>query len=93
MRDVVEQLLAIYLSDPLAPPLPVQHPADPMATPGSRSRLGVLGTVHSHASPFDLPSAARTARPGMKRSQTDSTVYTGSPVSKRKFGQSEAMPV
>jgi hypothetical protein len=90
MRDVVEQLLAIYLGDPLAPPPPAPLPANHMATPGSRSHLGVPGTVHSHASPFDLPSAAR---PGMRRSKTDTTVYTGSPVSKRKVGQSEAMPV
>jgi hypothetical protein len=89
MRDVVEQLLAIYLSDPLAPPPPV-HQANPVATPGGKSHLGVPGTVHSHASPFDLPSAAR---PGMRRSKTDSHVYTGSPVSKRKVGQNEAMPV
>jgi hypothetical protein len=90
MRDVVEQLLAIYLNDPLVPLLPVHPTVNPVATPGGRSHLEVPGTAHSHASPFDLPSAAR---PGMKRAKTDSHVYTGSPVSKRKLAQSEAMPV
>jgi len=83
MRDVVEKLLAIFLSDPLAEPLPSEVAVDPVATPGSKSRLGLPGSTHSHASPFDLPSTSRR-RPGMMRAVTDSHVYTGSPVSKKR---------
>ena len=82
MRGVVEKLLTIFLSDPLAEPLPSEIPVDPVATPGSKSRLGLPGSTHSHASPFDLPSISR--RPGMMRAVTDSQVYTGSPVSKKR---------
>ena len=59
MRDVVEKLLVIFLSDPLVEPPPADVPADP----------------------FDLPS---TSRPRMMRSVTDSHVFTGSPVSKKR---------
>lgn len=87
MRDVVEKLLAIYLSDPLAQPVPTAQSTNPVATPGSKNRLGVPDTVHSQASPFDLPSSKR---PGVMRSKTDPHAYTGSPVSRRKLGESEA---
>lgn len=90
MRDIVEKLLALFLSDPLAEPLPTEIPANPVATPGSRPRFGLPGSTHSHASPFDLPSISR---PGMMRSVTDSHVYTGSPVSKRRVTTSEALTV
>lgn len=80
LRDVAEKILAIFLSDPLAP-LPSNEANNVVATPGSKSRLGVPGSTHSHTSPFDLPSVAR---PGIMRSKTDSHVYTGSPVSKNK---------
>ncbi|KAH9878713.1 hypothetical protein IAQ61_001987 [Plenodomus lingam] len=84
LRDVVEKLLSIFLTDPLAEPVPSATPMNPVATPGSKIRFGVPGSshVHEHASPFDLPSIGR--RPGMMRSVTESHVYTGSPVSKRK---------
>ncbi|KAH9883082.1 hypothetical protein J1614_000452 [Plenodomus biglobosus] len=87
LRDVVEKLLSIFLSDPLAEPLPPPAPMDPVATPGSKTRFGVPGSTHGHASPFDLPSIGR--RPGMMRSVTESQIYTGSPVSKRKTNTSE----
>jgi hypothetical protein len=90
MRDVVEKLLAIFLSDPLAEPSPTEVSANPVATPGSRPRFGLPGSTHSHASPFDLPSISR---PGMMRSVTDSHVYTGSPVSKRRVTTGESLTV
>jgi hypothetical protein len=89
LRDVVEKLLTMYLSDPLAQPLLAVEANNPVATPGSKLRLGVPGSVDNHASPFDLPSAAR---PGMTRSKTDSYIYTGSPVSRRKVNDNETMP-
>jgi hypothetical protein len=83
--------MAIYLSDPLAQPLLATHATNPAATPGNKpARLGFPGSAHSQASPFDLPSAAR---PGMMRSKTDSHVYTGSPVSRRKVGEVDTMPI
>lgn len=82
LRDVVEKLLTIFLTDPLAQPLPSAVPVDPVATPGSKQRLRIPGSTHGGASPFDLPSIAR--RPGMMRAVTDSQVFTGSPVSKRR---------
>jgi hypothetical protein len=90
MRYVVEKLLAMFLSDPLAQPLPAEQTTNPVATPGSERRVGMPGTVYSHASPFDLPSSKR---PGMMRSKTDSHIYTGSPVSRRKVDESEAAPI
>lgn len=89
MRDVVEKLLAIYLSDPLAQPVPIAQSMNPVATPGGKGRLGVLETVHSQASPFDLPSSKR---PGVMRSKTDPHAYTGSPISRRQVGESDALP-
>ncbi|KAF3036718.1 hypothetical protein E8E12_007327 [Didymella heteroderae] len=80
MRDLVEQFLTLFLSDPLAQPLPSDEPTNPAATPGIK-QAGIFGSSH-HASPFDLPSGMR--RPPMMRAQTDGQVYTGSPVSKRK---------
>ncbi|KAI8943777.1 hypothetical protein NX059_001752 [Plenodomus lindquistii] len=87
LRDVVEKLLTIFLTDPLSEPLPSATPIDHVATPGSKNRLGVPGSTHGHASPFDLPSIGR--RPGMMRSVTEGHVSTGSPVSKRKTNTSE----
>lgn len=81
MRDLVEQFLTLFLTDPLAQPLSSKETVDQVATPGIK-QVGIFGTSHHHASPFDLPSGMR--RPPMTRSQTDSQVYTGSPVSKRK---------
>ncbi|EMD87679.1 hypothetical protein COCC4DRAFT_71080 [Bipolaris maydis ATCC 48331] len=89
MRDVVEKLLVIFLSDPLAEPPPADVPADPVATPGSKSRPGIPGSTHGHASPFDLPS---TSRPRMMRSVTDSHVFTGSPVSKKRPSANRPAP-
>jgi hypothetical protein len=83
--------MAIYLSDPLAQPLLAAQATNPTATPVSKpARLGIPESAHSQASPFDLPSAAR---PGMMRSKTDSHIYTGSPVSRRKVGEVDTMPV
>ncbi|KAF2855263.1 hypothetical protein T440DRAFT_207114 [Plenodomus tracheiphilus IPT5] len=87
LRDVVEKLLYIFLTDPLAEPLSSAIPPDPVATPGSKNRLGVPGSSHEHASPFDLPSIGR--RPAMMRSVTEGHVFTGSPVSKRKTNTTE----
>jgi hypothetical protein len=89
MRDIVEKLLALYLSDPLAQPSSLDQTTNPVATPGTKPRLGLLDTMQSQASPFDLPSSRR---PGIMRSKTDSHVYTGSPVSRRKVAESEAAP-
>lgn len=89
MRDVVEKLLTIFLSDPLAEPPPADVPANPVATPGSKSRPGLPGSTHSHASPFDLPS---TSRPSMMRSVTDSHIYTGSPISKKRGTMNQPPP-
>jgi hypothetical protein len=88
LRDVVEKLLAIFLNDPLAQPLPTDETSN-LATPGSKQHLGVPGTTISHTSPFDQPSVKR---PGMFRSKTDSQVYTGSPVSRRKVVDAEPAP-
>ncbi|KAF2640689.1 hypothetical protein P280DRAFT_399510 [Massarina eburnea CBS 473.64] len=77
LRDIVEKLLAIFCTDPLAQPLPGGVSTDPLATPG---RLGVPGSTHSHASPFDMPS---TARKNTVKPVTEGVVYTGSPVSRR----------
>lgn len=85
MRDLVEQFLTLFLTDPLAQPLPSDEPTNPVATPGIK-QVGIFGSSH-HASPFDLPSGIR--RPPMMRAQTDGQVYTGSPVSKRKINGSE----
>ncbi|CAN9384634.1 unnamed protein product [Alternaria alternata] len=82
MRDIVEKLLTLFLSDPLAEPEPVPVLVESVATPGDKSRIGLFGSAHGHASPFDLPSTQR--RPGMMRAVTDSHVYTGSPVSKKR---------
>lgn len=82
MRDIVEKLLTLFLSDPLAEPEPAPILVEPVATPGDRLRIGLFGSAHGHASPFDLPSTQR--RPGMMRAVTDSHVYTGSPVSKKR---------
>lgn len=90
LRDVVEKLLTIFLGDTLAQPSPVNEPANPIATPGSKQRLGIPGTMNTHASPFDLPSIVR---PGMIRSNTDSHVYTGSPVSRRKTEGNAGVPM
>ncbi|KAF1364101.1 hypothetical protein EJ07DRAFT_173073 [Lizonia empirigonia] len=87
MRDLVEQFLALFLNDPLAQPIPLEDAVNPVATPGIK-QVGIFGSSHHHASPFDLPSGMR--RPPMMRSQTDSNVYTGSPVSKKKDKPSQA---
>lgn len=81
MRDVVEKLLTIFLTDPLAEPLPSDVSCNPVATPGSKSAVHIPGSSHHHASPFDLPSIRR---PGMNRAVTDSHVFTGSPMSKKR---------
>ena len=80
LGDVVERLLAIFCTDPLTIPTEQEAAADATATPG-RGHLGVPGSTHSRASPFDMPSGAR---PKIARSKTEGDVHTGSPVSRRK---------
>ncbi|KAH6642430.1 hypothetical protein C7974DRAFT_102156 [Boeremia exigua] len=80
MRDLVEQFLTLFLNDPLAHPLSNNETTNLVATPGIK-QVGTFGSS-LHASPFDLPSGMR--RPPIVRAQTDSQVFTGSPVSKRK---------
>jgi hypothetical protein len=80
LRDVVEKLLAIFCTDPLALPMPIESSADSLATPGGKKILGVVGSSHSHASPFDLPSGVRLkAVPSL----AEEHVHTGSPVSRK----------
>ncbi|PSN70741.1 hypothetical protein BS50DRAFT_487174 [Corynespora cassiicola Philippines] len=79
LRDVVERFLAIFCTDPLSLPLPSDEQTH-QATPGSKLKLGVPGSTHGHASPFDQPSAK--AQAGKTTRTAD--VFTGSPVSKRK---------
>lgn len=80
LGDVVERLLAIFCTDPLTIPTEQEVTADALATPG-RGHLGVPGSTHSRASPFDMPSGAR---PKIVRSKTEGDIHTGSPVSRRK---------
>ncbi|KAH8701198.1 hypothetical protein GQ44DRAFT_744121 [Phaeosphaeriaceae sp. PMI808] len=80
LRDVVEKLLTIYLSDPLAHPLLTNDTPNPMATPGCKPRLGVPGSIDNNASPFDMPSAARSS---VMKPKTNSHVHTGSPVRRK----------
>lgn len=81
MRDLVEQFLVLFLTDPFVEPPPSDESVNSVTTPGVK-QVGIFGSSQHHASPFDLPSGMR--RPPMMRSQTDTQVYTGSPVSKRK---------
>ncbi|XPS90982.1 hypothetical protein M3J09_000407 [Ascochyta lentis] len=90
MRDLVEQFLTLFLTDPLEQPLPSHEPTNPVATPGIK-QIGIFGSSHHHASPFDLPSGIR--RPPLARAQTDSHVYTGSLVSKRKTDNYKVNPI
>ncbi|KAF1937253.1 hypothetical protein EJ02DRAFT_426809 [Clathrospora elynae] len=89
LRHVVEKLLTIFMTDPLAEPSSLVLSANPVATPGGKQTLRAPGSTHGHATPFDLPSITR---PGMTRSATDSHVYTGSPVSRKKVSNGEPAP-
>ncbi|KAF2710714.1 hypothetical protein K504DRAFT_375566 [Pleomassaria siparia CBS 279.74] len=84
LRDVVERLLAIFCIDPLAQPLPIEEPPDPLATPGSKHRLRIPNASQHHASPFDMPSGNRVSA---VKSTAGIQVHTGSPVSKRREGE------
>ncbi|PVI03885.1 hypothetical protein DM02DRAFT_557197 [Periconia macrospinosa] len=79
LGDVVERLLAIFCTDPLAQPLPGDILVDPLATPGSKDKLGVPNSVHNRTSPFDMPSASRVKPTGVSSLQMNN----GSPVSRR----------
>jgi hypothetical protein len=79
LRDVVEKLLAIFCTDPLTQPLLTDEPVDPLATPRAKNKLGIPGSAHSHASPFDLPSGARVKAV----ISAAEYVHTGSPVSRK----------
>lgn len=89
LRDVVEKLLTVFLADPLSQPMSLEVTTEPVTTPGSK-RPGVPGSSQLHASPFDLPS---TARPRITRAKTDSHMYTGSPVNRKKFDCHDDMNV
>jgi hypothetical protein len=90
LRDVVEKLLAIFCTDPLAQPLPTDVSTDPLATPAGRNRLGVLVSTHHRTSPFDLPSATRMKT--VVSAEEKAAVNTGSPVSRRvKEGTSDGV--
>lgn len=80
LRDVVERLLAIFCTDPLAQPWPDRTVADTVATPG-REHLGVPGSTHSRASPFDMPSGSRQV---LSSTKVATDVHTGSPIRRRK---------
>ena len=80
LGDVVERLLAVFCTDPLTIPLQNGVPTEPLATPG-RQHLGMPGSTHSRASPFDMPGGAR---PKITRSKTEGDIHTGSPISRRK---------
>lgn len=80
LGDVVEKLLAIFCTDPLAQPLPGDISVDPLATPGSKDKLGIPNTAQERNSPFDLPSASRL-KP--TKAAAEAQVSTGSPVSRR----------
>ncbi|KAF1970233.1 hypothetical protein BU23DRAFT_571025 [Bimuria novae-zelandiae CBS 107.79] len=80
LRDVVERLLTIFCTDPLAHPLSEDTVADPLTTPG-RGHLAIPGSNHGRASPFDLPSGTR---PTVSRSNTQPDARTGSPVNRRQ---------
>ncbi|CAI6333766.1 unnamed protein product [Periconia digitata] len=80
LGDIVEKFLAIFCTDPLSQPLPSEITSDPMATPGSKDKLGIPNSTHNRASPFDLPSASRAK---LNRSVSEQHISHGSPVSKR----------
>lgn len=80
LGDVVERLLAIFCTDPLATLPPGDDTVRSLATPG-RSHMGVPGSTHSQASPFDLPSGARHTA---SKPVVGALLHTGSPLSKRK---------
>ena len=81
MQDVVERLLLIFCTDPLAAPVATEDPATTLATPGNQNRLCVTGTGKNNASPFDLPSGRKTTS---SVAQQASLAHTGSPVPRRK---------
>ncbi|KAF2649634.1 hypothetical protein K491DRAFT_610348 [Lophiostoma macrostomum CBS 122681] len=80
LRDVVEKLLPIFCTDPLTLPLPSTEAEGVMTTPGAQKRLGVPGSTHSHASPFDLPSGHRAIAPRAPQH----VAHTGSPISRQR---------
>ncbi len=85
LRNVVEKLLTIFLTNPLAETLSTNTSVDPLVTPGKKAIPIVPGSTHSHASPFDLPSNAKS---GTAKLATNTQAYTGSPVSRRKLDTS-----
>jgi hypothetical protein len=87
LRDVVEKFLTVYLTDPLAQPPIAAETTNPVATPGTKPRLTLPSSTNHRASPFDLPSAAR---PSIARANTDSQIFTGSPVSRSRVNGIEA---
>ncbi|KAF2811689.1 uncharacterized protein BDZ99DRAFT_414186 [Mytilinidion resinicola] len=53
LRDVVDRLLAIFCTDPLAELVPTAEPVDPLSTPGNRRALLGVDSAKSHKSPFE----------------------------------------
>lgn len=87
LRDLVEQFLTLFLTDPLAerPPSVEAQPAQPAgSTPAGGTKTPGGFRAADRGGVFDLPSGMR--RPPIARAQTDGSVYvcTGSPVSRRK---------
>lgn len=80
LRDVVEQLLNIFLTDPLTVPLRSDETMDSLSTPGGKQKAIAPALTPNHDSPFDLPSSAR---PALKRTQTENNYSTGSPMSRK----------
>lgn len=80
LGDVVERLLAVFCTDPLTLPTQNDVTTDPLTTPG-RQHLGIAGSTHGRASPFDMPSGTR---PKIVRSKTEGDIHTGSPISRKK---------
>jgi hypothetical protein len=89
LRDVVEKLLLIFCTDPLAePPAAAKRSrqgGEVIATPGQKG-LRVPGSGQpAGESPFDLPSGRAV---GSTAKKTE-VVHTGSPVSRRKGKEAE----
>lgn len=85
LRDLVEKLLSIFCTDPLAePPAAARggpEEANVVATPGQKGLRVPVSSQHGGGSPFDLPSGNRALPAGSKK---DEVVHTGSPVNRRK---------
>jgi hypothetical protein len=86
IRDVVEKLLDIFCTDPLALAVPTDQRL--LTTPGQEMNAWLPGSTHSQSNAFDLPSGKRVT---LKMPMA----ATGSPVRRRKgkekMGDEEAV--